>query len=458
MTVELELADLQGNILQGYGLEYCAYVNVQIDDARAGRSLVHGLRAEVTNARPWRNGKPPSTLNVAFSHEGLRRLAVPHEVLDTFPDEFVAGMADRAKKLGDKGESAPAKWQDGLKAGEIHLLAIIHAKSDTARDKKLKLLRELVAAAPGTTAGGPELGHVGDSAAREHFGFADGFGQPAIDGQTGPDYPGQGVPVGGPKGWRFWIPREWHPLAPGEFVLGYPDEDGVVADAPAPPYGRNSTFMVFRKLAQNVVAFRALLEELAAEHFSGNQEFAAAKIGGRWRDGTPLTLSPGGRDKKLAGAKWRTNDFRYYTDRDGFKCPIGAHIRRANPRDSLPGGGDRVRRHRIIRRGMPYGDPLPKGEVDEAERGLLFVCLNASIARQFEVVNGWLTKGDAFGLQHGDLLTDRTGKPAMTIHADPPVWFRPDGHHDPLVTTRGGEYLFVPSLEGLRRLGAEAGT
>jgi deferrochelatase/peroxidase EfeB len=456
MTVALQLADLQGNILQGYGLQYCAYVNVQIDDAREGRALVDDLRAEVTDAQPWTNGKPASTLNLAFSYEGLRRLEVPDGVLGTFPDEFRQGMAARAEQLGDEGLSAPGEWQDGLRCRDIHLLVIIHAKCDFERDKEVARLGARVSASQGLTAGRPERGRVGDSPlhTREHFGFADGFGQPAIDGQTGPDYPGQGVPVGGPRGWRFWIRRRWRPLAPGEFVLGYPDEDGGIADAPALPYGRNSTFMVFRKLAQDVVAFRALLTELAAEHFSGDRELAAAKLGGRWRDGTPLILSPGGPDENLAGAKWRTNDFRYYKDRDGFTCPIGGHIRRANPRDSLPGRGDRVRRHRIIRRGMPYGEPLPEDKVDTAPRGLLFVCFNASIARQFEVVNGWLTKGDAFGLQHGDLLTDRTGEPAMTIDADPPVWFRPRRNHGPLVTTRGGEYLFVPSLEALRLLGA----
>ena len=228
----------------------------------------------------------------------------------------------------------------------------------------------------------------------------------------------------------------------GEFVLGYPDEDGGVPPAPAAPYGRNGTFMVFRKLCQDVVGFRSMLHDAAEALWSGDEELVAAKIAGRWRDGTPIMLAPTARELELAGQSLRTNAFRYGADPDGRVCPIGAHIRRANPRDGLYGGGERVRRHRIVRRGMPYGPPLPPGSPDDgAERGLLFVCFNASIVRQFEVVNGWCMDGNAFGLG-GDrdfMLGDNgSQKGKMTLQGDTPTFLAPTR---PMVVTRGGEYL-----------------
>ena len=110
-----------------------------------------------------------------------------------------------------------------------------------------------------------------------------------------------------------------------------------------------------------------------------------------------------------SGPREVLNDFRYGGDPRGRACPLGAHIRRANPRDGLPGGAQRTRRHRIIRRGMPYGPDERAGD-----RGLIFVCFNASIVRQFEVVNGWLMDGDIFGLgRDPDMLAGpRPGRPA----------------------------------------------
>ena len=156
---------------------------------------------------------------------------------------------------------------------------------------------------------------------------------------------------------------------------------------------------------------------------------------GRWRDGTPLELSPAapqpGWAREARGA--RLNDFLYASDADGHRCPVGAHVRRANPRDALGWGAKLTRRHRIIRRGMPYGRPLPDGAPDDAaDRGLMFVCHQASISRQFEVIQGlWLADGDALGLgDDGDPVmgsTPTAGRaPAkLTIQGDPPRFVGP---------------------------------
>lgn len=224
-----------------------------------------------------------------------------------------------------------------------------------------------------------------------------------------------------------------------------------------PPLLRNGTFMVFRKLAQDVAAFQAAVTALADQQFGGDSALVAAKLLGRWRDGTPLARSPRHPDPELVADDQRRNDFRYARDPKGRECPLGAHIRRANPRDALVGGARRTIRHRIIRRGMPYGPVLPaeptQADID-APRGLMFVAFNASIVRQFETVNDWLQEGNAFRLgPERDVVagTDvrRTGH--MVIQGDPPVFFPTTA---PFVTTQGGEYLLLPSRSVLEALGA----
>jgi Dyp-type peroxidase family len=448
----LQLEDIQGNLLKGYGLPHAAHLFVRVHDAVAGQQLVGDLASEVTSARARCNGHAETTLNVALSARGLRAIGLPPEILETFPAEFRQGMAARADRLGDDGVSHPDGWEEGLRQGQVELVVSLHARSPDALGARLDVLRERAESTPGLDVGRPQRAatlpdepHYG----REHFGYSDGFAQPAIAGGPVKMRPGDGVP-GRRRGWRA--------VKAGEFVLGYPDEDGGVPPAPAAPYGRNGTFMVFRKLCQDVVGFRAMLRAAADALWSGDEELVAAKIAGRWRDGTPIMLAPTSRELELAAQSRRTNAFRYGSDPGGRVCPIGAHIRRANPRDGLYGGGQRVRRHRIVRRGMPYGPPLPPGSPDDgAERGLLFVCFNASIARQFEVVNGWCMDGNAFGLG-GDrdfMLGDNgahEGK--MTLQGDTPTFLAPTL---PMVVTRGGEYLFQPSISALHALGQLGG-
>ena len=137
-----------------------------------------------------------------------------------------------------------------------------------------------------------------------------------------------------------------------------------------------------------------------------------------------------------------------------MRCPLGAHIRRTNPRDALGFDGLLSFRHRIIRRGMPYGAPLASeaAEDDHVDRGLIFVCFNASISRQFEGIQAqWLNDGNVFHLGHDSdfLMGDPHGTGKMTVEGDPPFFLGPQG---PFVTTRGGEYLFVPGMGALRAL------
>jgi Dyp-type peroxidase family len=283
--------------------------------------------------------------------------------------------------------------------------------------------------------------------AREHFGFGDGFSQPAIEGDGNVAMPGHGTPEAGGR---------WSELPLGEFILGYHDQDEQLPPAPRGPLGTNATFMVYRKLHQDVAAFRRALRAHAAG-FPGGEERLAAKILGRWPNGTPTVRSPDAPDPAFDGRAVDANDFRYEDDPLGVRCPLGAHVRRANPRDALGWHGTRTRRHRMIRRGMPYGPPLPEGvlEDDGQDRGLIFVSFCASPRRQFEIVNAqWLGDGNLFGL--GDdrdwmLLHDDRRLAKMTIQGEPP---RLLAGQPRFVTVRGGEYLLAPSIAGLRSLGA----
>jgi deferrochelatase/peroxidase EfeB len=211
--------------------------------------------------------------------------------------------------------------------------------------------------------------------------------------------------------------------------------------------------MVWRKLYQDVALFRTTLREAARSYSGGDEDALAAKIVGRWRNGTPLVVSP---DAELPGFDARSpgaNDFRYgATDDDGRRCPLGAHVRRSNPRDALGFDGALSFRHRIIRRGMPYGPLLAEGalEDDGRDRGLVFVSFNASISRQFESLQRqWLIDGNVFHLGgDSDFLLGSSGEPPgkMTVQGDPPFFVTPQRA---FVRTCGGEYLFVPGITGL---------
>jgi Dyp-type peroxidase family len=448
----LELSDIQGDILRAYGNAYeqTSYVFVHIDDAARGREWLGGLVDRVTSAAPWEGRKPETHLNVAVTSTGVAALGVPREIHETFADEFLEGMAARAELLGDRGPSDPKLWEDGLGTGEAHVLVTINALTAELLDRELRDFRD------GVERAGLAIVHVQHAqvleGAREHFGFADGFSQPAIAGATDDKAPGGGVPE--KDGWRA--------LAPGELILGYEDEDSRddpkhrLPSAPADPLGRNGTYVFYRKLRQDVTLFRRTMRDAARLYTEGDEELLRAKVAGRWSNGTPLVTSPDRPIPDFSPDAPGTNDFRYSTeDPDGRRCPIGSHIRRSNPRDSLGWEGRLTFRHRIVRRGMPYGPPLPDGfDDDGVDRGLVFVGFNASISRQFEGIQvQWLNDGNIFHLGHDKdfLVGDDAGTGKMTVEGDPPFFLAPA---QSFVVTRGGEYLFAPGIRALRALAA----
>jgi Dyp-type peroxidase family len=456
----IDRADIQGDILSAYGTKYdrTSYMLIHIDQPAGGQAWLGSLLGRVTNAERWSGSKPETTLNVSLTYTGLRALGVADGLLCGFSQEFREGMAARAELLGDVGASAPTRWETPLGSGTGHMLVTIKALTTELLERELTGFRAGVKQAAGVS-----IVHEQHTqqlrSAREHFGYRDGFSQPAIAGVAKHESFADGVPEKAGK---------WRGLALGEFILGYDDEDGLLPNAPAEPLGRSGTYMIYRKLSQDVALFRKTLSD-AARLYGHAEEQLAAKVAGRWPNGTPLVVSPDHPIPDFDAKDPENNAFRYLdADADGTRCPLGAHIRRTNPRDALgwkglDDSGLLSYRHRIIRRGMPYGRPLPADAShahlaeDKDDRGLVFVCFNASISRQFEgIQTQWVNDGNAFRLGHDkDYLVGDSGTTnKMTVQGDPPFMLAPQPS---FVTTRGGEYLFVPGLAALRFLAGGAG-
>jgi Dyp-type peroxidase family len=256
----------------------------------------------------------------------------------------------------------------------------------------------------------------------------------------------------------------WVPLATGELLLGYADEAGELPVAPVPHIlASNGTFMVYRKLHQNVATFRAYLNEHAAGYGAGDdhaKEKLAGKFIGRWRDGTPLELSPDKQNFELTQDPNRSTNFTYGKDAEGVKCPLGAHVRRVHPRDAFGFNGRLVDRRRITRRGLPYGEFAPEDVPvsDSEERGVVFMVLNASIARQFEFVQQqWIEYGNDAkqGNDKDILMGNHEGHGRFVVQGDrtpdnPP--FVCSGLPN-FVELRGGAYFFLPSITALGMIG-----
>jgi len=329
--------------------------------------------------------------------------------------------------------------------------------------------------------------HIGVSS--EHFGFADGLSQPepydddavTVEGVPAKRDELQGVPLG-----EFLIgyPNGHQEPAPGPVVPGR-ESDGRPADAKLPPHARaegffdlglNGSYMVVRELKQDVAAFWNSMYDNASHikaEDPGNSghidaEWIAERVIGRNRDGH-LLCTPAGRYRDPLPGGAPDNAFRFSrSDPHGVGCPPGSHVRRANPRDALtpiPIGRDgfpdpgkvtddareallrAANNHRILRRGRKFGPKIAdEREPDGKDRGLLFVCLNTDIARQFEFVQQtWLLNRD-FDTLHGevDALVGPAGP--MTIREEP---LRRTVNVKTFVQMAGGEYFFLPSLPAL---------
>jgi Dyp-type peroxidase family len=436
--ITLELDDIQCSTIRPRQTPYAGqYLILRIDDRADGRELLRRLTPSVASASAAASPAGDAWVGLGLSYQGLKALGVPQASLDSFPLEFQQGMAARAEEVGDVGENNPEHWEKPLGTSEVHLAVSVTAPDRPRADQLVERARQANRDLAGVSVIYEQQcaqlpgGH-------EHFGFRDGIGQPAIEGSV---FAGN-------------TPRE-PALKAGEFILGYPDESGRVPPTPQPTVlGHNGAYMAFRKLHQNVAAFRRYLAAHATS--PAQQEWVAAKMVGRWRSGAPLALAPDHDDPELGADPKRRNDFLYYDDDPhGFKVPPGSHIRRMNPRDAFKNEAVQVRRHRVLRRGMSFGPPLPEGvlEDDGVDRGVAFAFVGASLSRQFEFVQSeWINQGTFIGLpdEKDPILGTNDGTGLLTIPKQP-IRQRLQGLPQ-FVVLRGGEYLFLPGLRALQWL------
>ena len=457
--------------------------------------------------------RPDVALNIAFTFRGLLALGLPTRTLRGLPDDYIDGMAARAAILGDEtGGNGLAHWDPvWTRPGtpdHPHILVMLNAQMqpDGSAVSGLGTLTDRIVAWCEASGGGVALchGHRGadprwqDLSAvmarlpyggmaptpREHFGLVDAISDPAFQGQVPRDEEreraiGQGKTDGA---------GDWSPIATGEFLLGWPDEAQEIPGAAMPlSFSRNGTFFAYRKLHEDVAAFHGWIDATAAALAQlwgiadpeEARETLVAKLTGRWADGVPLMAAP-------TFAAWEAFNrdhpepehgpinverrrllvsFGYREDPQGLRCPVGAHTRRMSTRDMLdPHAGDLDPKHRagsalnnrrrILRRGLPYGSRDDR----DGEHGIVMLALCASLARQFEFVQQqWLNYGLDFGLGNDSCpLAGNHGADARFVIAADPTAGNPPfiaSGIPQFVSTRGGDYFFLPSLTALRMIG-----
>ncbi len=455
------LADLQGNILSGHGRDHAAHIFVQFkpDEAAAAKKwLAAFARTHIVSAEQQLHGSRQFRLHgidaglfahLAISASGYKALGFStqetpqglnprnHDDSKGYDEVYCKGLKARQEILNDP---ALSDWEEAYK-NDLHMLVMLAADDDAQLDdatqsvlgslkaissklhveRGLGLTKQLNPSDPTTTA------HV------EHFGYVDGRSQPLMLEEQ--------IELERKRG-----SKKWDASAPLNLVLA-PDPNGKSGLS----YG---SFLVFRKLEQNVRGFHKAVNELAAK-LGVSPELAQAMVMGRFKDGTPVSHRDNG------GTSDVSNDFDFSDDTDGSRCPFQAHIRKSNPRLSSTGKSEL--RHRIARRGIPYGGTLIESErledLPENGRGLLFMCYQADIFEQFEFIQRTWSNFSNFPRANTGLDPvigqDNAYAPAKAQNW-PTQWGKEErcpisfaGH----VRMKGGEYFFSPSLSFLKSLG-----
>jgi deferrochelatase/peroxidase EfeB len=480
---QLDLDDIQGFILRGYRMPMVRHFLLTVGNAGAARRLLGRLVSgdetdapQITTAQDWHVGfepgpgdnpadvprrKPDYCLNLGITWPGMISLELKQRVptlsFKSF-GAFVAGAAERAAAVGDTGPSAPANWVGGFGTNADHVLLTLHAISPDAMrgytDRLAALFQQDGAFREIWRKDGMALMEMVDGkpvpTSKVHFGYTDGISQTTIRG--------------GPE--RY--PRD-HQIAcePWLFVLAHDAENYFV---PEPhELGLNGSFAVFKMAETDVVGFENFLQ---SNRDKIDPELLAAKMCGRWRNGVPLMLSPDTDSPPGGILPEQMNDFDYVSadgsgDPRGIRCPIGAHMRRINPRgqpvtgQGLPGGSNNT--HRLIRRGMPYGPVYdPAQPHDGIERGLLGYFINSNIENQYEfVLSQWVNSSEFAGSvrlppKSKDPMIG-TQDPAESIFVIPQLDGAPSIRVTGLttfVTTKAAAYCFLPSVTAINFIAA----
>lgn len=472
----LDLNDVQGDVVVGLQKDFENFIFFKIINCISFKQRIkfYGInrittatlarrRNEIIGQRQKSGGRPRQNfigINLGFSKDGLDQLiGAGRPRLDA---AFERG-ADHPGTLERLNDPPKSRWLAKFLADRIDGVLLITGSDRPSvvsySDELIRLLSpsaKVVYAEMANVRPGPQRGH-------EHFGFLDGVSQPGIRGLTPLSDPKHRPDQGLPGQDLIW---------PGEFVFGYPGQDpgDPVKPGPSPdmaaPWMRNGSLMVFRRLEQKVPEFRKFVADRAAR-LGMDRELLAARLVGRWRSGAPLELSPLRDNPGLGGDDMRNNDFEYGEDPFQRRCPYAAHIRKSYPRDDF-GNEAEAQRHRIIRAGLPFGPEVEPGEVTTRHsRGLMFVCYQTSIERQFEFVQrSYANDPDFVGGK------TRPGGGAVTPGFDPVIGQAPgDGARkmdepfpnfpagsrrttlelpNQFVVLTAAGYFFMPSISALR--------
>jgi hypothetical protein len=437
----VDLRGVQASVVTPYRRPIAVHVPLAFGPADGAREFLRELRALLTMADFDAASAGDPLVNVGITCGGLSALGVDPEIVGALDTMYRAGPD--AGRLGDVpgSPSDPANWWEGQFATDaIHCIVHLYLRDPAAVDGAVGIVRDLAARhgvrelrprADGSLLEGRSLGGQ-----KVHFGYKDGISHPEIAWDDSADT----------------LTR----VNFRNFLLGYATDDyrSEPRDGPAADFVRDSFYGVFRWLYQDVAAFNRFLQAhgptLAADN---GEELLAAKLMGRWRDGTPLVLSPA-----QDGGPTDANDFVYAGDPDGQRCPFSAHIRVMNPRDDAV---DAVvgKVPRVIRRGMPYGPELTGTIDDGQDRGLMGVFLCADIGAQIYKLMGWIRHtdfrpGDARNPHAQDAIAGNRSEPGASTDFVLPT---SDGEKrlpglTDFVRTKGTAFLLYPSDSTLGRI------
>ena len=507
--------NIQGNIFGGFSKDFQSLSFLQFTDRDAGRAWVATMAKELATSAEViafndlfkrltaRRGGELGLLkvtwaNLAFTHSGLEALGVSPADLAGFPQAFRDGMKHRATQIGDVGDSDPKHWVGRLGSKHVHAVLIVASDAQSDLHQQVsRYMQNIMANGTINLIFAQEGAVRSDQPGHEHFGFKDGVSQPGVRGIDAPDDPVNN-------------PDQGHPgqdlLHPGEFVLGYPTQiphlDPAKPDASpnptpgpisqsGPAWTVDGSYLVFRRLRQRVPAFHEYVAS-QAKHQGLTDDQMGAKLVGRWATGAPLEkrkdepagpfvlppVDPGITDPTLPGDDSRNNNFEYggdtepLKDPEGFAVPRAAHIRKAYPRDETtilpPNSGDsesETQTHRLLRRGIPFGTSFRPSlgatshgsdAVFPRDRGLLFLCYQTDLERQFEFVqNAWVNNVDfpKAGDGQDPIIAQRDAHRTFTLPKGPgtqPAHLKLMTH---FVVTTGGDYFFQPSIDAIVKLG-----
>ncbi len=497
----LAVDDIQGHIAPGFATLHNQMLGIQILDPRDFVARVEQLIPEITSMsdalalrqrrkqhfQQYNTRLPDDTLMMAqaISGSGFAKLGVN---ISGFVDvKLRQGMYLNASALNDKpgSRSDRSTWQFGTPEAPLDYLFTLGCDDLEKLHQKRQQLLELFADCIAVT--------YDELCSRlpndiEHFGFKDGLSQPAVRGKINDTdfFASRYIDPADARSTTFARPGQ--PLIwPGQFLFGYPTQSKRPTRAgdnkeSTPPWSENGSFLVIRRLKQDVPLFEQQMEEMAQSiRGKNNVDITAdtlmAKCVGRWKDGTPLTVSPDGPDGDVSGDNNRINNFSFVNESDvkvqtpqgeqsipaveedviGNKCPHFAHIRKINPRqDGTDKGREDTLSRLILRRGIPFGEQYDGSNAD-SERGLLFMCYQSSISEQFEFLQkNW---ANAFNRPSGGGHDFIIGQPDKSHKA---AEFPYAGQRPRVISskewvfTAGGEYLFAPGKKELQTILSEA--